>query len=322
MKKKSPPYAIIGAVVLGLIAMVLFVQHEKSVKADADALVAKAQADAAAAAAAAANAAKPVPSTTVVNETTPNMRKVLYATQPIAPGVRISPNFFEVKLTPADILPDAYTDGQDVVGWYATRNIEKGDPITPRNVGKTLPFMEGRIAPGMRALSVPIFSGGANDTGGFVVDGDKVDLLMSRLNEGSDKLYDTQMVMQNLQVLYVPGPQIRTDESSGLNPVNGPAGTISVMFEVTPEQAQALVNLSHAKQVQFSMILRSRRDNTEIKIKPFVGYDYYMNPKKLQKTTDASIQRVQDLQKQIEAEEAKNQGQGNTNATPTPTPAP
>ena len=323
MKKKSPPYAIIGAVVLGFVAMILFVQHEKSVKAAADAAIAKAQADAAAAAAAAAAASAAKPAQVSVNETPTNMRKVLYATQPIAAGVRISPAFYEVKLTPAEILPDAYADGTDIVGWYATRTIEKGDPLTPRNIGKTLPFMEGRIAPGMRAVAIPIFTGGAaNATGGFVVDGDKVDLLMSRTPDGGKDIYDTQMVMQNLTVLYVPGPTIKTDETNGLNPVPGAAGAINVMFEVTPEQAQALINLSQAKEVSFSMILRSRRDNTEIKVKPFIGYDYYINPKKLQKTTDTSIQRVQDLQKQIEAEEAKNQGQGNTNATPTPPPAP
>jgi Flp pilus assembly protein CpaB len=320
VKKKSPPYAIIGAVVLGVVAMILFVQHEKAAKAAADAALAKAQADAAAALQAAQNAAKPAAPT--VNETPTNMRKVLYATQPIAPGVRLSPSFFEVKLTPAEILPDAYTDGQDIVGWYATRNIEKGDPLTPRNIGKTLPFMEGRIAPGMRAVALPIFGGEANYTGGFVVDGDKVDLLMSRLTEDTTKIYDTQMVMQNLQVLYVPGPTIKTDETNGLNPVQGPAGAITVMFEVTPEQAQALVNLAQVKQVRFSMILKSRRDNAEVKIKPFVAIDYFDNPKRLQKTTDASIQRVQDLQKQIDAEEAKNQGQGNTNATSTIPPAP
>ena len=33
---------------------------------------------------------------------------VLYATQPVEPGVRISPAFYEKKLTPVDILPDAY----------------------------------------------------------------------------------------------------------------------------------------------------------------------------------------------------------------------
>lgn len=322
MKKKSPPYAIIGAVVLGLFAVIFYVQHEKAVKADADAAMAKIRQDAQDALdkANAANASKP---TTTVQETNTHMRGVLYATQPIDPGVRISPSFFEVKQTPEGILPDAYTDknNDDVIGSYAVRHIEKGDPLNNRNVGKTLPFMEGRIPPGMRAVALNIFTGGEpNATGGFVVDGDKVDILATRISPDGAWQYDTQMFMQNLQVLYVPGPTMRTDKTSGLTPVAGAAGTMAVMFEVTPEQAQALVNMSHSKDLRLSMILRSRRDNTEVKVKPYVGYDYDENPKKLQKMTDTSIQRVQDLQKQIEAEEAKNQG--TTNATTPPPPAP
>ena len=306
MKKKSPPYAIIGAVVLGVIAMFAYFSHEKALKEAEDAALAKQRADLQAEIDAANAAKAPAP---VIEQPT-NMRPVLYATQPIDPGVRISPNFFEKKLTPIDILPGAYTDKDDIVGWFATRNIEKGDPLTPSNIGKELPFMSGRISPGMRLLALPIFNSDINDTGGFIVDGDKVDLLYTT---GAS----TQMVMQNVNVLYVPGPPIKTEKTAGVNPVPTPGASISVAFEVTPEQAQALIYLAQNPSGKFSMLLRARRDTGETKIKPFNGEDYADNLKKIQRTTDASIQRVQDLQKEIEEQE-KNQGQGNTNAPPTP----
>jgi len=322
VKKKSPPYAIIGAAVLGIVAVFIYLQHEKAVQAQAQAAIDQANRDKQKAIDD-ANARKPVP--TVVDTTATNMRKVYYATQPIDPGVRISPSFFELKLTPNDVLPDAYSEGPnvDLVGMFATRNIEKGDAFTPRNVGKELPFMEGRISPGMRAVAIPIFNADQNSTGGFVVDGDRVDLLMTRFaNHDPSVQYDTQLVLQNLKVLYVPGPPIKTEQTNGVNPV-GSAGPISITFEVTPEQAAALVSLAQAgKDVRFNMILRSRRDNTEVAIKPFVGGDYYNSPKKLQKLADKSADRVKDLKAQIEAEEKKQQGEGNTtNATPTQ-PAP
>jgi Flp pilus assembly protein CpaB len=311
VKKKSPPYAIIGAAVLGIIAVFIYLQHEKSVQADAQAAMDKAKRDAQAAIDA-ANARQPVP--TVVDATPTNMRKVYYATQPIDPGVHISPSFYELKMTPVDILPDAYSEGPgvDLDGMFATRNIEKGDAFTPRNVGKELPFMSGRISPGMRLLALPIFNADSNSTGGFVVDGDKVDLLYTT---GAS----TQLVMQNLNVLYVPGPPIRTKETEGVNPAPAPGDPISVAFEVTPEQAQALVYMTQNPGGHFSMILRSRRDTANLEhLKPFNGGDYADNLKKLQRTTDTSILRVQELQKQIEAEEEKNKAQGNTNAPPTP----
>jgi Flp pilus assembly protein CpaB len=316
VKKKTPPYAILGAVALGILAIVFF-YHWKSTQdqAAADA-VAKAKADLQAQ----IDDLKAQKQVTVTPTDT-NVRNVLYATQPVEPGVKISSAFFEKKLTPTDILPDAYTDQSDIVGFYAIRKIEKGDPLTPRNIGKSLPYMSQRITPGMRALSLNVFNAEYNDTGGFVVDGDRVDLLYSVNTVTGDFKVNTQTVMQNVQVLYVPGSQIKTDKTDGINAIPTPGEQIAVTFEVTPEQAQALVFMSNVKNAKFSMILRSRRDSTELKIKPFDVRDYDLsNLKKVQKTVDKSIDRVNELTKEIEDEEKKQSPQGTTNETPTPTP--
>ena len=320
MKKKSPPYAIIGAVVLGLIAMLAYFSHEKSLRDQAQAALAKAKADSDAALAALQNKPPPQP---VINEVTTHMRPVLFASQPIDPGVRISPSFIDSKQTPEGVLPDAYTEStkdEFVLGAIATRHIEKGDPFTPRNVGKTLPVMSTRITPGMRAISLQVFNADSNRTGGFVVDGDKVDLLATTTTT-NDFFIKTEMIMQNVDVLYVPGPTVRTEKTDGVNPMPSPGGGVAVTFEVTPEQAQALISLSTLKNVKIYMILRSREDKAPVKIKAFAAEDYPDNFKKVQTMTDNSYARVKELQKQIEAQEAleKNQApQGNTNATPKP----
>jgi len=316
VKKKSPPYAIIGAVILGFAAIGLFL-HWKTVQDQAAAAaIAKVKADADAAIA----AANAKPSVTVVPTAT-DMRNVLYATQPVEAGAKISSAFFEKKLTPNEILPDAYTDQSDIVGFFAVRNIEKGDPLTPRNIGKTLPYLTQRIPLGMRALALPIFNADVNNTGGFVVDGDKVDLLFSTLSPDNPfGILKTELVLQNLEVLYVPGPRIESDQINGIVPAPAPGEPISVTFQVTPEQAQALVFMSQVKNGRFSMILRARRDKSEIKIPAFAAEDYVGNLKKIQRTTDKSILRVQELAEKIEAEEKTQAAQGNTNETPNPTP--
>ncbi len=315
MKKKSPPYAIIGAAILGIAAIFLFI-HWKSVqdKAAADA-IAKVKADADAAIA----AANAKPSVTVVPTPT-NMRNVFYATQPVAAGAKISAAFFEKKLTPNDILPDAYSDQSDIVGFFAIRQIEKGDPLTPRNIGRSLPYMTQRISPGMRALALPIFNADVNNTSGFAVDGDRVDLFYTTFSLDNTVILKTELVMQNLSVLFVPGPTIKTDKTDGINPAPSPGGVIAVTFEVTPEQAQALLFMAQVKNGKFSMILRARRDNSEIKIKPFTAMDYAGNWQKVQRTTDKSMARVQELAAKIEAEEKTQGSQGNTNEISTPTP--
>jgi Flp pilus assembly protein CpaB len=315
VKKKSPPYAFLAAGLLAVVGIFAFISYTKEQdKEKADAV---AQAQAAAAQALADAKAKQV----TVQETPTDLRPVLYATQPVEAGQRISSAFFEKKLTPKDILPDAYTDSSDIVGWFAIRKIEKGDPLTPRNIGKSLPYMSQRISPGMRAISLPIFNADLNDTGGFVVDGDRVDLLYTVSSPDDKFRINTQTIMQNVNVLYVPGPQIKTDKTDGITPAPPPGDPIAITFEVTPEQAEALIYLTNAKNTRFSMILRSRKDMSEIKVKPFAIADYDLeNLGKVQKTVDKSVERVKELAAEIDAKEKADSAQGTTNETPTPTP--
>jgi len=315
VKKKSPPYAIIGAVVFGILCIFLFFKWQQSQQQSLQDALAKQKADLQAQIDAAN--AKQAP---VVQETT-NTRNVYYATQPIEAGVKISPAFFEKKPTPVDILPDAYSDQNDVTGFFATRKIEKGDPLTPRNVGKNLSHMSLRISPGMRAISLPVYNAEDNSTGGFVVDGDKVDLFYSPLDSSGYKT-GTHLLMQNLSVLYVPGPPNKSDKTDGINPVPTPGLPIAITFEVTPEQAQALLFFSSGRGGIINMVLRAQKDPGEIKLKPFEADDYFGNLAKVQKMTDRSLARVQALQKEIEDQEKKQASQGNTNETTPPPPTP
>jgi len=301
------------ALVLGLIAIYAFFQWKKAEEQKAIDAADRARADMAGQLA----DAKAHQVTVVPTQT--NLRNVLYAVQPMEAGVRVSPAFYEKKLTPRDILPDAFTDQSDIVGWFATRKIEKGDPLTPRNIGKSLPFMEQRISPGMRAITLNVFNAQNNLTGGFAIDGDRVDLLYTEMSEDGKYEYDTNILLQNLKILYIPGTNIRTDKTDGINPAPPPGGSVGVTFEVTPEQAEALDFVSHVKNARLSMILRSRIDDTEVKIKPFRAEDMD-SFKKLQKISDKSYDRVKELAAEIDAK-AKAQGtEGTTNETTTPTP--
>ncbi len=320
MKKKSPPYAIIAAVVLGVLFLFLGIKWKNGQEQKTQAALA-AQADALQKQIEDLKNAKTT--TPIVPDQPANMRAVLYATQPIAPGTHISPAFFEVKQTPDNILQDAFTEADKaaVIGLIATRSIEKGDPITPRNTGKTLPVLSQRIVPGMRVIALPVFASDANNAGGFIVDGDRVDLLYTWMTEDNKYILRTEMIMQNVDVLYVPGPTVRSETTEAIAPVAGKGVLISVTFLVTPEQAQALVFISQVKNGRFSMILRSRLDKTELKIKPFLAENYQQGTfKKVQGVIDKSVERVRSLSEQIELEQKK-LNSGNTNETPPP-PAP
>ncbi len=323
MKKKSPPYAILGAALVGILGIFLLFKW----KAGMEAANAAALADQQQKLQAEIDDLKTKQAQPVV-QTDTNMRNVYYATQPVDAGAKISPAFYEKKLTPNDVLPEAYGEGADIVGFYAIRPIEKGDPLTPHNVGKTLPYLAERIPPGMRAMALPIFdsvdtSSQGNATGGFVVDGDYVDLLytisMDNPQGGDELIVNTQTILQGVQVLFIPQTQTRSDTTVGVTPVQ----PLSVTFMVTPEEAQSLLYLVHLKHGKFSMILRGRNDKTVTKLKPYV-ITSLEDFRKVQKKTDASYERVEQLQKQIEAEEQKEKAaqasQGSTNETTAPTP--
>ena len=318
MKKKNPPYAIIGAVLLGIVCVFLAI-HWKSgqdaaqqakldaMKADFEKQFTDLQAQKA----------------QVIVPQNPDMRNVYYATQPIEAGVKISPAFFEKKLTPNNILPDAFGEGSDIIGYYAVRPIEKGDPLTPHNIDRSLPYLSIRIPPGMRALALPVFNSDMNDTGGFVVDGDKVDLLFTTTAPGDPtQPFTVQSALQDITVLYVPGPTTRSDMTVGVTATPAPGQPLSVTFLVTPEQAQALIFLSQTRMGKFSMVLRGRNDKDEARIKPFTA-DSLSSIDKLNRMSNHSLARVEELQKQVDEEEQKEKAQaaqGNTNETPRPTP--
>ncbi len=323
MKKKSPPYAILVAAFIGLIGIFFLYKWKQQMDASSDAKVAAAtktlQDE--------IDQLKAAPQVSVAPTPT-DMRKVYYATQPIEAGAKISPAFYEEKLTPNDVLADAYGEGADIVGFYAIRPIEKGDPLTPHNVDKTLPYLSERLPQGMRALALPIFNDRYNNTGSFAVDGDFVDLLFTTMGTvagtGQTGEFNTQTVLQNVQILFIPGPQTRSDTTVGLTPAPAPGEPLSVVFLVTPEEAQMLVHLAGGGDSgRFSMILRGRNDKQENKLRPYVVNDL-TNLKDVQKQTDRSYARVAQLQKEIEAEEQKEKdqaaAQGNTNETNHPSP--
>jgi Flp pilus assembly protein CpaB len=314
VKKKTPPYAFVGAFVLFIFAALLLWHWTYTKQLEEDARIATQKAADDAALQEAKDKQISIP------QTETNVRKVLYAVQPIEPGTRISPGFYEQKLTPNDILPDAYSDKDDITGWVAVRHIEKGDPLNPHNINKSLPTLAQRLSPGMRALALPIFNGDVNNTGGFIVDGDKVDLLYTVAGGDAGGL-NTQTILQNIEVLFVPGPPTPSDKMDGVVPAPTPGGGVAVTFEVTPEEAQELIYLSTARLGKFSMILRSGKDNTEVKVKPFALADLDPNNLgKIQKVADKSVERVKALAAEIAIQEK--QVQGNTNETNTPPATP
>lgn len=178
---------------------------------------------------------KPVPVAAAIAAPPPKpMAQVLVAKRDLPVGARISTDDLTWQAWPMDALnPTFVTDGaapapvaqgaekvakkaaqatqamvmaegpmQAFDGAIVKDAVSKGEPITARKVLRAgdSNYMAVVLTPGMRAMSIPINAESA--AGGFILPGDRVDVLQSRPSpEG--KGFTSETLMRNLRVLAI-----------------------------------------------------------------------------------------------------------------------
>ncbi len=140
-----------------------------------------------------------------------------------------------------------------LVGSVAREDIMANEPIIEAKVVRADQggFMAVMLAPGMRAVAVPVSVD--NTAGGFILPGDRVDILVTHQTPragGSGTVDSVQPVLRNIRVLAID-QQVETAEKQNLI---GATATL----EVSPTDGQALV-LAKASGT-LSLMLRSYAD--------------------------------------------------------------
>lgn len=164
---------------------------------------------------------------------------VVVASQPLARGFKLQPAVLKVARYPADAVPpgafrtvaeaSAAQGGARIV----LKDIASNEPILLDRVSAPggRANLSGSLAEGMRAVSLR-----ANDVagvGGFVLPGDRVDVLLTRSQDSNAvETSITQVLAENVRVLGVD----QSDNQAADKPVVVKAITV----EVTPDQAQAI----------------------------------------------------------------------------------
>ncbi|HEY9216796.1 MAG TPA: Flp pilus assembly protein CpaB, partial [Phenylobacterium sp.] len=99
-----------------------------------------------------------------------------------------------------------------------------GEPITPRKIvrGGEGGYMAVVLHPGMRAVSIPVTA--ETGAGGFILPGDRVDIMQSRAQEGG-KNFLTEVLMQNVRVLAIDQ---RTQPDKDARTIVGGVATVEV----------------------------------------------------------------------------------------------
>ncbi|QUD88584.1 Flp pilus assembly protein CpaB [Phenylobacterium montanum] len=186
---------------------------------------------------------------------------VVVATKPIDRGVALNPTLLRVVNYPADAVPEgAFQSLDQLVGKTATprtalRAMGANEPVLASKLtgAGAKVNLSGTISPGMRAVSLR--SNDVTGVGGFVLPGDRVDILVTRTAGTGDKASSiTQVLAENALVL---GVDQTADQAS-----DKPVVTKSVTVEVTPDQAQRISLASSVGQV--SLDLRQVTDGAPV----------------------------------------------------------
>jgi pilus assembly protein CpaB len=266
-KQKLNPFAL-AAVALAVVLFLLFLQYQKEQDAKHRAEIDRIAREAAEAASRGSK---------VVTIDKAPTRAVVYTKVPIRPRTQLTKELLQTKDVPLDLIPeDAVKDVADAENKFSDREMDAGEMLTRAKMKSRdqLGGLAYRLEPGKRAVSLAM-SDPTRAAGFFINDGDYVDLVQSD-KEG------TRTVLQNIKVLSIATGDL-SDESQTL-PRRTAGGTAT--FEVTPEQAQLLIQVE--SQGPIRMVLRSSRDKDIAKVRPVLKEDIVDNPALIQKISDRS----------------------------------
>lgn len=187
------------------------------------------------------------------------MSEVVVAISEIPAHVKVTEEMLEIKEIPSEAVhADTYTDINDVVGGTTTTELIAGEQVLTDRIVSDVEDSElsYRIPENMRAITVP--SSEVNGVGGYIVPGDKLDILVSYVPAEGVQVEYTQL--QNIEVLEIGANIATTAEIESGVPT-------SLTLLVTPAQAEviAYANLSGS----FHFTLRNPVDTAK---QDLVGY--------------------------------------------------
>ena len=175
----------------------------------------------------------------------PTGPRVLVAKRALTAGTIITADALGFQPWPKELVQDAYfidgeADMNKLLGTVVRYPLTAGEPVTqgalvaPGDRG----FLAAALAPGMRAVTVPVSA--TTGVAGFVFAGDRVDLVLTQQIDGSGDvapLKAAETVLRNLRVLATDQTVEKTVDENGKTEVTE---FRTVTLEVTPKIAEKI----------------------------------------------------------------------------------
>jgi pilus assembly protein CpaB len=182
--------------------------------------------------------------------------EVLVADAHLPAGTFVKPQHLRWQRWPTDDVPDTYVlksvRGEDVmVGAVVRRGIAEGFPITDGSVVKPgdRGFLAAVLAPGMRAVSLPINATSSN--AGLIFPGDRVDLILTQTlaaADGETLRRVSETVLRDIRIIAM-GAETSDEVGEEKNHENAKTAT----FEVDPRVAEKITLISELGKLSLSL---------------------------------------------------------------------
>lgn len=216
------------------------------------------------------------PATASAAPAPPTEKAVLVAAVDLPAGSFVQPGNVRWQKWPDVELPASYfvkgTRSEDeVVGAVVRYAVAKGQPLTDGGLVKPgdRGFLAAVLAPGMRAVSVPVDDSSAN--AGLIFPGDRVDLVLAQTIAGeggraaSRRVAET--VLRDVRVLAM-GRRLKGAEGE-----EGAIQARTVTLEVAPEGAERVALVTELGKLSLSLRSLARGESDDVAAEPRVTWD-------------------------------------------------
>lgn len=167
--------------------------------------------------------------------------EVVVAKGNIAPFTLIEEDMLAFASLPvAAVHPDAVLQMAEIVGKVTRAEIVEGEQVLAGRVFMDLSrtVFSYSVPDGMRAIAIPVTN--VSGVSGFIVPGDRVDVLVSYSGREWGDETVTYTIFQNIQVLAAGGSYRETEETDTEAARAGTGSVQTVVLAVKPAQAEVL----------------------------------------------------------------------------------
>jgi pilus assembly protein CpaB len=174
----------------------------------------------------------------------PEVTPVVVASKDMTFGTRLSEDHIKVVDFPTDALPrEFYSDADSVLDQSTRIFLLEGEPILPTKLSSVGGGLSLRIPEEMRAISLSVNE--ITGVNGFILPGDRVDVLVTVDNAKGSNVAVTKTILQNVEVL-ASGAKTETRRDHQIT-----VQTITILVE--PKGAESLALGLHQGQVQLAL---------------------------------------------------------------------